>query len=424
MFDPDPGLNALLQSLLHPGLKTIEPGLERVLHLLEQLGNPHLNLPPVVHVAGTNGKGSTLAFLKAMLQAAGYRVHRYTSPHLVHFNERIELDSTPIAKSVLVPLLEQIRALHDIAPSTFFEATTVAAFMAFAEHPADIVLLETGMGGRLDATNVIDKPALTIITPIGMDHAQYLGNTLTEIAAEKAAILKPGVPAVIAPQRKEAAEVIAQVAADMGVRPITAAHWRLRLQADGGFSFNLHDYAMQCPAPGLSGLHQYHNAATAMVASAMLPLVVTDAHRMAGISSARWPARLQVLSGGYWASLLPRGVTLTVDGGHNPMAAQALGQWCEGRRVRAVVGMLKDKDAAGFFEALCGKVEKMATVTIPGEDNVASAEHLAMLAKTAGLDVDPAASIENALSAVSRDFNGDVLVCGSLYLAGAMLAKN
>jgi dihydrofolate synthase / folylpolyglutamate synthase len=426
MFDPDPQLDTLLQSLLHPGLKKIDPGLDRVLRLLEALGSPHQHLPPVVHIAGTNGKGSTLAYLRAMLEAAGYRCHVYTSPHLVHFAERIVVAGEQISHSALIPLLQEVQALQVTHPATFFEATTAAAFLAFARTPADIVLLETGMGGRLDATNVIDQPLLTIITAIGMDHTEFLGDSIKAIAAEKAAIMKHSRPCITAMQSETAVlSIFRQWATNTGT-PLLAApsEWDYRQTAQNQWVLQWDGAEKSFPMPCLPGSHQLHNAATAIMASHKLDgFVLTEHHQIAGLQNAHWPARIQKLENTRWNALLHPNQQLYLDGGHNPMAASILAQWLEYQPKPAtiILGMLNAKDAEGFMRHLLPYATQLCTVAIPGESDSYAAEELSQIARKLGGQAVPCQNLGEALTAARQVENPTVLICGSLYLAGWVL---
>ncbi len=304
---------------LHP--KVIDLSLDRVHRLLAALDHPERRLPPVVHVAGTNGKGSTVAFLRAMLEAAGYRVHVYTSPHLVRFHERIRLAGTLIDDTHLAALLEECETANAGGPITFFEVTTVAAFLAFSRVPADVVLLETGLGGRLDATNVIDRPAVTAITRISYDHRQFLGKSLLEIASEKAGIFKPGVPVVLAEQPAADALKALTLRATAIAAPIQP--WTATPQP-GGFRFESAKRRVDLPMPGLPGAHQIGNAGLALACLDHLPLAVDDAAVRRGLAAVEWPARLQRLTRGPLADSLPPDWELWLDGGHNDSAGEVL----------------------------------------------------------------------------------------------------
>ena len=387
--------------------------LGRTERLLAALGNPERRLPPVIHVAGTNGKGSVIAFLKAMFKAAGLSAHVYTSPHLVHFRERIAVRGVPISDGALVDILEECEAANDGAPITFFEITTAAAFLAFSRHPADIVLLETGLGGRFDSTNVIATPRLCDITPISIDHVQFLGETIAEIAFEKAGILKPGVGCVVAPQSPEAMRVIFDRAAEIGAT-------LFRSEQDWGVD------KFHMPVPGLAGAHQIGNAAQAYGCIHQLDeFHIGDAAAREGIAAARWPARLQRLTGAGLAGELPAGWELWLDGGHNLSAADALAAFAQGwddRPLHVIAGMLNNRDAVAFLHRLAPLAQSIQTVAIPGEENTHDPELVARAARHAGLDVRSASNITDAVRGLAGQPAGRVLICGSLYLAGAVLA--
>ncbi len=416
---------------LHP--KIIDLSLDRIDRLLAALGGPERRLPPVVHVAGTNGKGSTLAFLRAILESAGYRVHVYTSPHLVRFHERIRLAGALISEDRLAALLETCEAANAGAPITFFEITTAATFLAFSQTPADAVLLETGLGGRLDATNVLERPAVTAITRISVDHTQYLGTTLKEIAGEKAGILKPGVPAVLAPQpAAEAADTLYRRARDVSA-PVL--EWRVTAGPGGGFRFESPGRSLDLPAPALLGSHQITNAGVAIACLAGLPtLPVSDDAIRQGLTRASWPGRLQRLTSGPLAQRLPAGWELWLDGGHNDSAGEVLAvqaaTWANGPSalpLSLVFGMLGTKDPAAFLRPLARHAARLCAVPIPGEAAALSADQAANIAATAGFsDAAPAPSVGAALDALvsAADQPGRILICGSLYLAGHVLADN
>jgi dihydrofolate synthase/folylpolyglutamate synthase len=422
--------DVLLERLLALHPKKIDLSLDRMRRILDRLGNPERAAPPVVHIAGTNGKGSTLAMLRAGLEAGGRSVHAYTSPHLARFHERIRLNGALIAEPELAALLEECEAANGGQPITFFEITTAAAFLAFARRPADMLLLEVGLGGRLDATNVVDRPRLCVITPVSYDHQQYLGETLGEIAGEKAGILKPAVPCVVGPQPDEALAAI-EARAEAAGAPLhvhgrdwmaRAEHGRLVVEDGNGL--------LDLPLPALPGAHQIENAGAAVAASRRLGL--DEAACAAAVSHADWPARLQRLRRGPLAEAAAAGgAELWLDGGHNLAAGEAVARWLADLEERApaparlVVGMLETKDAAGFLRGFAGLAGGAVCVDIP--DNPAiPADALAQTARAAGL---PAASAPGLLSAVQRAVaeagrGGRVLICGSLYLAGLALREN
>ncbi|HTH17527.1 MAG TPA: folylpolyglutamate synthase/dihydrofolate synthase family protein, partial [Magnetospirillum sp.] len=418
-------IDAILDRLtrLHP--KVIDLSLTRVLALLDKLGRPQEHLPPVVHVAGTNGKGSTVATLRALAEAAGLTVHVYTSPHLVRFAERVRVSGRILSDSEMEALLEEVERVNGGEPITFFEVTTAAAFLAFARTPADLVILETGLGGRLDATNVVARPALTIITPIAMDHEAFLGSTLPAIAGEKAGILKAGVPCVVAEQLPEARTMLAARAAELGAPVLwEGPDFMGRKAEDDALLFG----GLRLPAPALAGDFQYRNTGLALAAmdrlarDGVLPRVGAEALAK-GITSVQWPARLQRLTHGPLVDMLPAGWELWLDGGHNPHAAKAIAAhaatWRD-RPLHAVFGMLSNKDVAGYFAPLAPLFASLRAVAIPGEANTLSAEDAAAAARAHGCpDAEPAAGVDAALRELTaKPSPARVLICGSLYLAG------
>ena len=422
--------DAILERLmtLHP--KKIDLTLGRTLDLLERLGRPQDRLPPVVHVAGTNGKGSLIAFLRAILEAAGHRVHCYTSPHLVRFNERIRIAGELIPETQLSQLLGYCEIVNEGRPITYFEITTAAALRAFADTPADILLLECGLGGRFDSTNVVDRPALTAITPVSMDHTQFLGGTLAEITGEKAAIQKPDVTSVIGEQSPEAAKVIENQAADTGA-PLHrfGAEWDVSGGAEG-LRVRSGAAIRQFSAPALFGPHQLHNAGMAVACVEKLDaFAISNAAIATGLTRAVWPGRLQQLTRGPLVELLPPGWELWLDGGHNAAAGEALAtaarDWKD-RPLDIVFGMLNTKDLAAFLRPLAPSVRASASVSIPGEEASLSAVEAAKAARALLLRAVPADDVSASIrSLIERaDEPGRILICGSLYLAGTILAQN
>jgi dihydrofolate synthase/folylpolyglutamate synthase len=424
--------------LLHPLL--IDLSLGRVERLLGKLGDPHKKLPPVVHIAGTNGKGSVTAYLKAMLEATGARVHVYTSPHLVRFHERIELagasgKAAAIGEDTLVDVLTRARALNGHDDVTQFEITTAAAFLAFAEHPADVLLLEVGLGGRLDATNVVERPVLDVITPISLDHAEKLGATLGKIAYEKAGILRSGVPAVVSQQEPEVEDVIRAEALKVGAPLIVWGEHFDSYEQRGRLVVQSEDLLLDLPLPSLVGRHQIVNAGTAVAAalrlgSALPDLGLSERAIEQGLTGARWPARMQRLDSGPLPSLLRPSAELWLDGGHNPAAGRALAQTLADLEERSpkplhlIVGMMGLKDAAGFLAPFRGLASHVVTVPIPGAHEAPHApETLAETAREVGLKAESANDIVAALKRTDAYEQGPkrVLICGSLYLAGHVL---
>jgi len=423
-------VDAILERLLRLHPKLIDLSLDRVRRLLAALGEPQRCLPPAIHVAGTNGKGSTIAFLRAALEAAGLRVHAFTKPHLIRFNERIRLAGRLIDDALLAALLEECERANGGAPITYFEVTTAAAFLAFARAPADILLLETGLGGRFDATNVIERPALAAITPISLDHQHFLGETVAAIAGEKAGIIKPGRPAVLAPQPEAARRVLKARAEALGA-PLFAAgsDWQAGATPDGMRYEGRRWPRLDLPKPGLIGPHQIENAGTALACLDVLEAVTLDPPALArGLETVAWPARLQRLSRGRLAALLPPGAELWLDGGHNAgggAALAAVAQAWQEKPLRLVFGMLASHDARAFLAPLAPFAAFLAALAIPGEANAIPAEDGAAAARALGIAAEPAAGIAAALARLGAEAPpGRVLICGSLYLAGRALAEN
>lgn len=413
---------------MHP--RVIDLSLDRVERLLTALGNPERSLPRVVHVAGTNGKGSTLAFLRAIVEAAGYRTHVYTSPHLVRFAERIRVAGQIIDEDALTAVLEDCEAANDGNLITFFEVATAAAYLAFSREEADVTLIETGLGGRFDATNVFEHPALCAITPISMDHMSWLGDTISDIAFEKAGILKPESDAVIAPQTPAAMAVIERRAGELATPLVRSGiDWNIS-DNGGGLTLVDGDTSLDLPYPALPGAHQYINAAVAALCARRLPGLDISRYAIAqGLLTAQWPGRLQKLTTGDLYDLLPTDWELWLDGGHNQSAAEALvhmlAAW-QDRSVHIIFGCLKARDPAPFLKALQPQVRSIHTVTIPGEETALVAEDAAQAALSAGIDARPASSLSAAIEEVihTNPQPARILICGSLYLAGAVLAEN
>ena len=419
------GSDAILERMmtLHP--KVIDLTLDRMHRLLAALGNPERQLPPVIHIAGTNGTGSTQAMIRAGLEASGATVHAYTSPHLARFHERIRLAGDLISEPALTALLDECVQANGPDSITFFEITTAAALLAFARTPADFTLLEVGLGGRLDATNVIDTPRLTIITPVSIDHQQYLGETLPEIAGEKAGIIKRGVPVIVGPQTPEGLAVIEARAARMGA-PVLAygQHWhvaedrgRLIFQDDSGL--------LDLPLPNLPGPHQIQNAGAAL--AALRALGRDEAACEAAVTRAVWPARMQRLRHGPLVEIAPQ-VELWLDGGHNPAGGEAIAATLARmtkRQTFLICGMLNTKDVTGYMRPLAAHATRLYSVSIPGEKNTLPAEATRDAAVAVGLPAKASPSVAEALSAITAtDPAARVLICGSLYLAGSILREN
>ena len=409
----------------HP--QRIDLSLDRIRRLLAVVGDPQDRLPPVVHVAGTNGKGSTVAFLRAMAEASGRSTHVYTSPHLVRFNERIRLNGRLIEDAVLERILDRLEAVDGDIEATIFEMTTAAGLLAMAEAPADLAIVEVGLGGLLDATNVITTPRLAVIAPIDFDHAEFLGADLAGIAREKAGILKPGCRAVVARQQDVALDVIEseakRIGASLSVMGRDFDAWAER----GGLTFQGEDRLLDLPAPALAGPHQIANAGLAVAAA--LELGLSDEAIAEGLRTARWPARMQALTAGPYAEQARRvGAELWLDGGHNPHAARAVADAVlqmdmrSPRPLAMIVGLMANKAADGFFQALTLTGAPVFTVAFDGACHPPA--DLARAAQKAGLRAQPAPSVAVALKAALEEGAGRVLICGSLYLAGEVLAAS
>ena len=419
------GSDAILERMmtLHP--KVIDLTLDRVHRLLAALDHPERRLPPVIHVAGTNGKGSTQAMIRAGLEALGHSVHAYTSPHLARFHERIRLAGSLIDEAALTALLDECVRANGADDITFFEITTCAAFAAFARTPADYLLLEVGLGGRLDATNVVEKPALTIITPVSMDHEAFLGDTIAKIAGEKAGIIKRGIPVIVGPQHPEGMEVIERTAARLGA-PVHAfgQHWHVA-EDRGRLIFQDETGLLDLPLPNLPGPHQIQNAGAAIAALRLLGK--GEQASEAAVTRAEWPARMQRLRRGPLVDLAAE-VELWLDGGHNPAGGAAVAATLARmprRETHLICGMLNTKDVRGYMAPLAAQVDRLHAVSIPGEKNTLPAEATRDAARAVGMQADTAESVASALARIhAANPAARVLICGSLYLAGAVLREN
>ncbi len=431
-------INSIVARLtaLHP--KRIDLSLGRIERLLATLNHPERHLPPVIHVAGTNGKGSTIAFLRAILEAGGKRVHTYTSPHLVRFNERFRLAAEGqgrlVSDGALIAALEECERANGDEPITVFEITTAAGLLLFARHPADILLMEVELGGRLDATNVIAHPLASVITRISIDHTDFLGDSLEKIATEKAGILKRGVPAIVASQHRDALAVIERQAARLEAPlKIAGEDWtateergRLVYQDDAGL--------LDLPAPKLYGRHQFENAGLAIAALRTLTAfkLLPSAYE-AGMTKAEWPARLHRLPQGALVDLAPPGSELWLDGGHNPDGGRAIAATLAdleervSRPLLLIVGMLQSKDCEGFLRNFTGLARRMIAVPVPGAEKGVPAEELAATARAIGLPATSRDDLAEALDAARKldlDPPPRILITGSLYLAGDVLREN
>ncbi|HEY5226305.1 MAG TPA: folylpolyglutamate synthase/dihydrofolate synthase family protein [Methylovirgula sp.] len=426
-------LNRLLD--LHP--KKIDLSLGRIARLLDALGHPELRLPPVIHVAGTNGKGSTVAFLRAILEAAGRSVHVYTSPHLVRFHERIRLGQPGGGRLVEDSELASALAFCEKAnlgqPITFFEITTAAAFKLFSEHPADYLLLEVGLGGRVDATNVIAAPAATVITPVSYDHPEFLGTSVAEIAFEKAGILKPRVPAVLGLQSKEASDVLIREARRRGA-PLRIAGEDFSVREEHGrLIYEDEQGLLDLSLPRLAGRHQHQNAANAIAALRILEPDLSASAFETGLMTAEWPARLQSLRRGALVALAPAGAEIWLDGAHNEDGARVLAQALADfedkapRPLALICGSLSTKDTAAFLRAFKGLAQEVLAVPVNGDHSGRSPREVATLANAEGIPAVACESLDSAMRFLAaRDWPVPprILIAGSLYLAGEVLRFN
>lgn len=435
--------SAILDRLLALHPKKIDLALDRILRLLNDLGDPHLNLPPVIHVAGTNGKGSACAFARAMLEAQGLKVHVHTSPHLVRFHERIRIAGELISEEELCAILEDVERVNDGRPITFFEITGAAMFLAFSRHPADATVLEVGLGGTFDATNVVPKPVTTIIQPVGLDHIEFLGNDIAAIAGEKAGIIKRGIPVVVGPQDEIAREVILRRADTLSAPAYVFGQDFFGRQEHGRMVYEDETGLLDLPLPKLMGRHQIDNAAVAIAGLRHAlrdgkPLDWgADAAVEKGLRAVDWPGRLQHLSHGPLVADAPDDSEIWLDGGHNPHCAAAVSRAIADldekvdRPLYLICGMLKTKDAVGFLAAFKGLARHVVTVSIPGAEASLGAGALYDAARQAGLDAAPAEDLEDAMLQVGawarahpKEPPPRILICGSLYLAGHVLAEN
>ena len=414
-------------SRYHP--KAVDLSLGRIERLLRKLGHPERRLPPVFHVAGTNGKGSVVAYLRAMCEAAGLKVHVYTSPHLVRFEERIRLAGKLIAPMALADVLGRCEQANRGRPITFFEITTAAALLAFAETKADVCLLEVGLGGRLDATNVVGHPAAAVIAPVGLDHAAFLGRTLRKVASEKAGIAKRGAPLVVGPQKREALAAIRRRAKKIGGRIFAAGrHWRFETKEER-FVFSGFGRTLSLPRPSLQGDHQIGNAALAVAALlAQNRIVLAETHIRKGLQSAVWPARFQALPPARFKTALAKASRVWLDGGHNPLAGEALGRQLrdvvtKSRPLYVVAGMIEGKDAKGFLAPVLRRANGFYAVPIRGPEKCIAPATLVAIAKRLGVPARAVNSVDAAVRAIAQPNSGpaDILITGSLYLSGEVL---
>lgn len=417
------------------GYRNIELGLSRVYQLLERLNNPHLKLPATIHLAGTNGKGSTLSFLRTIFSESGYKVHTYTSPHLVNFNERIVLAGTEISDEFLSEILHECQKAAETPPAipvTFFEGITVAAFLAFSRIKADILLLETGMGGRLDATNVLPQTLCSIITPIAFDHTDFLGNTLGKIAFEKGGIIKKNCPVIIAKQKASALRTLCNQALESNSSTaIFNRDWKIKKKKNG-FLFEGFNHKLDLPLPSLHGDHQIENASTAIAAVLMQKkFKISEKNIAAALQKTYWPARLQKISSGKFFDLLQKNTELYVDGSHNLQGSTTLDKFLrqqKNRKIFAIFSMLQDKDCAGFLQKISKSVDYLIALEIPNEAKSRKATEICRIAKEVNLKSLAAKNFSEAFKKISdlkeNNESAIIVVCGSLYLAGSFLDKN
>jgi dihydrofolate synthase / folylpolyglutamate synthase len=430
--------DAVLTRLLSLHPKKIDLVLDRIERLLRELGHPERKLPPVIHVAGTNGKGSTCAFSRAMLEAQGLKVHVYSSPHLVEFRERIRLAGALISEEELSATLEECEDVNAGQPITFFEITTAAAFLTYSRHKADALVLEVGLGGKYDATNVIAKPRMTIITPVGLDHAEFLGEEIAGIAAEKAGIVKPGVPLIVGAQDDTPRDVILRRADALSAPAYVFGQDFFAHQEHGRMVYQDTEGLLDLPLPKLIGRHQIENAAAAIAGLRRAGGGWgKDSAIERGLRTVEWPARLQRLHRGPLVDIAPEGAEVWLDGGHNPHGAAAVATAIADleergeRSLYLICGILRTKDALGFLAPFRGLARHVATIDIPGEAMSLGAGELYDRARAVGLDAAPAEDVEDAMLQISawarahpKEPPPRILICGSLYLAGTVLVEN
>lgn len=432
------------------GYRDIDLGLSRIYELLKRVGNPHSKLPSTIHIAGTNGKGSTLAFLRAIFENADYKVHCYTSPHLVEFNERIVLAGKEVSDDFLNEILSECKKAAEIEPKinvTFFEGITVAAFLAFSKVKADVLLLEVGMGGRLDATNVIEKPDATIITPISFDHTEFLGKTLGKISFEKCGIIKPNCPVIVSKQKPSALKTIKEVARKNNSKIILAcpsskndnSEQEFKLSFDSKFREN-NKKNLIFPTPSLTGKHQLINAATAIatILSLKNQFRISQENIIAGIKNAKWKARLQKIIDGKFSKILPENFELFLDGSHNPQGAKTIIDWLKTeKKINSknknylICAMLLDKDSAGFLKNFKNEIETLIGLEIPNESKSKSAKEICKIAKSLDIKAIEGSDFEDAIKKIisyhQKNYSklpAKIIICGSLYLAGEFLKIN
>lgn len=423
---------------LHP--KGFDLSLERITRLLARLGDPHMRLPPVIHVAGTNGKGSSAAFARALLEAAGRSVHVHTSPHLVHWHERYRIGGSEggrlVEDAVLAEAISRVAEANGGETITLFEILTAVTFILFSEHPADAAIIEVGLGGRFDATNVIERPAVSLITSVSLDHEAFLGDRVELIAAEKAGIIKPGCPVVIGQQEHDAArEVLLDTAERLGCPVLVYGQDFLAYEENGRMVYQDADGLMDLTLPRLKGRHQLANAAAAIAAVKAAGFDASMAFCDAAMERAEWPGRLQRLTDGELKDCAPDGAELWIDGGHNPSAGAAITEALAEMEERdpkplyVIAGMIATKDQAGYFRNFAGMARRVFTVPVEQSEAGVPNDELAARAMEAGVEAEPISSVRNALLLLKEGSDPTeppprILICGSLYLVGAVLAEN
>lgn len=411
------------------GSKPIDLGLDRIIKLMDRLGNPQESLPNVIHVAGTNGKGSTIAFMRSILKSAGYKVHSYTSPHLQNFNERIKINDIDISDEYLTEIMEECKkAAGDDIPVTFFEGTTAGAFLAFSRNPADVVLLETGLGGRLDATNIINKPALTVITPVSIDHTEYLGPTIDTITREKAGIIKENVPCVISMQYPEAMDILLSKAEEKKAKSYAFEYDWLAIPNEEGFCYKHQGMDdLMLPLPSLPGEHQIVNAATAISALNLLPdIKITEQNIKDGLTKAKWPGRLQKINHGELVNSLPQGWELWLDGAHNPSSAQSLSKQMEkwqDKPLYAICGITRGRDPKSLFEFFVPYLTAMVATNVETEPSALDPKVIADAANALNIKATTEDSLIESIDYIVGHSKepARIIICGSLYLVSDAL---
>lgn len=413
------------------GYRDIELGLSRVYELLERLDNPQRKLPPTIHLAGTNGKGSTLSFLRSIFTENGYRVHTYTSPHLVNFNERITLNGAEISDEFLTEVLRECKKAAEKSPAipvTFFEGITVAAFLAFSRMKADVLLLETGMGGRLDATNILPKVLCSIITPIAFDHTDFLGKTLSKIAFEKGGIIKKNCPVIIGKQKSSALQTLENKAFEVNSpAKIFGRDWKIRKEKNG-FLFEGFGKKISLPTPSLTGEHQIENASTAIAAALeqeKFPIKINLLQL--ALQKTFWPGRLEKIKSGKFFEILPKNFELYLDGSHNLHGAATIEKFLrqqKNKKIFVIFSMLQDKDCKGFLKKISSHIDQLIAVTISDEAKSRKAEEISKIAKELGIKSVAAKNFDEAFEKAKCKEPALILICGSLYLAGSFLGEN